>query len=98
MDDKEFRKKYVNLRVLKSSRDFLGKKTGDSKSVYPVNVPEDMMYQLLSSDGPEGLDKTMNRIFKLGLSLWSEELYKDVFGDERSLEEFIELLRMKNKE
>jgi len=98
MDEEEFNRKYVNLRILKSIQDYL-KTDGTSRTaVYPIKVPEDLLYQVLKLQGAENADGLIHHIFKLGLSLWSEKSYSDVFGSEQSLETFIELVKKRNKE
>jgi len=39
----------------------------------------------------------IHQIFRLGLSIWSEKLYNSVFGSQRNLEDFIELVKKRNK-
>ena len=48
--------------------------------------------------GAEEADDLLHRIFRMGLTLWSEKVYNDVFGSQESLEEFIELVKKRNKE
>jgi hypothetical protein len=46
MDQEEYDRKYVNLRVLKSIQEYL-KTEGDlSTAVYPIKVPQDLLYQV----------------------------------------------------
>ena len=98
MDKTEYKGKYINLRFLKSIQDYL-KKNGSTSStaVYPIKVPDELLYQVLKLEGPENADKLIHDIFELGLTLWSEQLYDDVFGSEQNLEEFIELVKKRNK-
>jgi len=98
MDEEEYNKKYVNLRILKSIQQYL-KSKGDSQiALYPIRVPDDLLYQAARLQGAESADKLIHKIFRMGLTLWSEKLYNDVFGSEESLEEFIELVKERNKE
>ena len=98
MDEEEYKWKYVNLRVLKSVQDFLKTESTSTTAVYPINVPDDLLYQVLKMQGPEKVDELIHHIFRLGLTLWSEKLYNDVFGSPQSLEEFVELVKKRNRE
>jgi len=98
VDEEEYKRKYVNLRVLKSVQDYLKTDSTTPNAVYPISVPEDLLYQVLKLQGPENADKLVHHIFKLGLTFWSEKLFNDEFGSEQSLENFIELLRKRNSE
>ena len=98
MDEEEYQEKYVNLRILKSVQEFL-KTGGDSQSaIYPIRVPDDLLYQVVKQQGSESADKLIHRIFKMGLTIWSETLYKEAFGSQENLEEFIELVKRRTKE
>ncbi|MBW1798379.1 MAG: hypothetical protein JRJ21_08255 [Deltaproteobacteria bacterium] len=96
MDEEEYNWKYTNLRVLKSVQDFIKIESTSTTAVYPINVPDDMLYQVLKLQGAHNADQLISHIFKLGLTFWSEKLYNDVFGSEQSLEEFIELVKKRN--
>jgi hypothetical protein len=96
MDEEEYNWKYMNLRVLKSVQDFITKGNTLTTAVYPINVPDDLLYQVLKLQGPDSADQLISHIFKLGLTLWSEKLYNEVFGSEQNLEEFIELVKTRN--
>jgi hypothetical protein len=98
VDEEEYKRKYVNLRVLKSVQDYLKTDSTTPNAVYPISVPEDLLYQVLKLQGPENADKLMHHIFKLGLTFWSEKLFNDEFGSEQSLENFIELLKKRSSE
>lgn len=98
MDDQEFRKKYINLRVLKSAQDYIQDSGETPTAVYPIRVPEDLMYQVLKLHGPENVDKLLHEIFMHGLKVWSEAVFQTVFGSEEDLKEFIELLKHRSEE
>jgi hypothetical protein len=98
MDEEEYGKKYVNLRILKSIQDYLKAEGEASTAVYPIRVPEDLLYQVLKLQGPKGADALIHQIFKLGLSVYSENLFHEVFGSSRKLEAFIELVKKRNSE
>jgi hypothetical protein len=98
MDEEEFQKKYYHLRILKSVQEYLKADTNAAAAVYPVRVPEALLYQLVKSEGPESADQVIHKIFKAGLTAWSEKMYQDVFGSQENLETFIELLKKKKTE
>jgi hypothetical protein len=98
MDEQEYEKKYVLLRVLKSVRDYLKTDNNSSNAVYLIGVPDDLLYQVLKLHGAEKADKLIHHIFEVGLTLWSEVLYREVFGSKKSLEKFIELVKQRNRE
>ena len=98
MDEEEYDRKYVNLRIHKSVRDYLKSENDSPTAVYPIRVPDELLYQVLRLQGSKSSDELIHHIFKLGLTLWSEKLYKNVFGSEQSLEEFIELVKKRNRE
>jgi len=97
MDEEEYTNKYVNLRILKSIQEYL-KTPEDKAAVYPIRIPDDLLYQLLKLKGAQGADAVIHQIFRLGLSIWSEKLYNTVFGSQQNLEDFIELVKRRNKE
>jgi hypothetical protein len=98
MDEEEFKTKYVHLRILKSIQQYLKANTEEGAAVYPIRVPEDLLYQLVKLHGADMADKIIHQIFQLGLTSWSEKLYNEVFGTQRSLESFIDLLKKGTKE
>jgi hypothetical protein len=98
MDEREFQNKYVNLRILKSVQEYLKSDTAASAAVYPIRVPDDLLLQLVKLQGAENADKTVHQIFKIGLTIWSEKLYNEVFGSQESLESFIELVKKRVRE
>jgi hypothetical protein len=98
MNKEEFNRKYVNLRILKSIQDYLKPDIDSPKAVYPIRVPDELLYQVAKLQGAENADKLIHHIFELGLSLWSERQYAEVFGSESELEDFIKLLKKSNKE
>ena len=97
MDEEEYKKKYTNLMILKSAQDYLKTDSESSGSVYPIKVPDELFSQVLRLDGPEGLDRIIHHIFKLGLSLWNERLYDNEFGSPAALNNFINLVKRRTK-
>jgi hypothetical protein len=93
MDDEEYRVKYINLRVLKSAQEYLKTEGASPDAVYPIRVPDDLLVQAMKLGGAEKADKLIHHIFTLGLTLWSEALYDQVFGSQKSLEDFIKLVK-----
>jgi len=98
MDEEEYNKKYVNLRVLKSIQEYLKAETDSEAAVYPIRVPDDLLYQVLKLQGSENADQLIHHIFKLGLTIWSEKLYSEIFGSQKNLEEFIALVKKRTQE
>lgn len=98
MDEKEYNKKYTNLMILKSVQDYLKSDSGSSSSVYPIKVPDELLIRILKVDGPEGADRLIHHIFKLGLTLWNEKLYDDEFGSTDALNDFIKLVKRRAKD
>lgn len=98
MDEDEYQKKYADLRILKSIQEYLKSKEDSNTALYPVNVPDDLVYQVLKLHGPEKVDELIHKIFKTGLSMWSEKLYAKTFGSQERLEDFIETVKKRTKE
>jgi hypothetical protein len=97
MDQEEYDRKYVNLKVLKSIQEYLKTEGALSAAVYPIRVPQDLLYQVLKIQGPDNADKLIHHIFRLGLDIWSEEFFSEAFGSQENLERFIELVRKRNR-
>ena len=98
MNEEEYNKKYAHLRILKSIQEYL-KSAGDSPSaVYPIAVPDELLYQVLKLDGSESFDKLIHEIFRMGLNIWSERFYSENFESEEDLEDFIELVKKRTRE
>ena len=98
MDEEEYKSKYVNLRILKSIQEYLKSDDSPSTAVYPIRVPDDLLYQVVKLQGTEKADKLIHHIFELGLKIWSEKLYHEAFGSQENLEEFIELVKTRTKD
>lgn len=98
MNEEEHKKKYLTVKILKNIQEYL--KTGSSTetAVYPIKVPDYLLYHVLKMKGPEEADKLIDHIFKLGLGVWSERKFNDVFGSSQELEAFIELVKKRNKD
>jgi hypothetical protein len=98
MDKEEYKNKYMNLKILKSVQEYLKSDENKHTAVYPIRVPDELLYQTLQAKGAKNVDSIIHYIFKLGLTIWSEKQYNTVFGSHQSLEEFIELLKKQNQE
>jgi hypothetical protein len=98
VDEEEFNRKYANLRILKSIQAYLKDGEDAPVAVYPIKVPDDLLYQIVKLQGADTADKLINHIFRLGLTYWSDNLYTNVFGSEKDLEDFIELVKKRTKE
>lgn len=98
MDEEEYNRKYANLRILKSSQEYMKSEGEDSTAVYPIKVPDDLLYQVLRLQGAQGADRLIHQIFRLGLKIWSEQLYNEEFGSAHNLEAFIKLVKHRNEE
>ena len=98
MDKEEYTNKYRNLRILKSVQEYLKSDDNDHTGVYPIRVPDELLYQTLKLKGAKSADSIIHHIFKLGLSIWSEKVYDTIFGSQESLEEFIEIVKKQNNE
>lgn len=98
MDEQEYRLKYMNLRILKSIQEYLKSDTDAPSALYPIRIPDELLYQMARHKGADAADELIHDIFKRGLSLWSEQLYHEIFGSQESLEEFIEIVKKRNKE
>jgi hypothetical protein len=98
MEKDEFDKKYSNLRILKSVQEYFKSDTATPTAVYPIRVPDDLLYQFLQRQGSEKTDELIHDIFKTGLTIWSEKLYTEAFGTQENLEAFIEMVKKRTKE
>ncbi len=98
MDEEEYNQKYAKLRILKSIQEYLKPGSDSSTAVYPINVPDDLLYQVLKLEGAQSADRLIHKIFKMGLTLWSEKFYNESFGSQADLERFIELVKKRNRE
>jgi hypothetical protein len=98
VDEEEYKNKYVNLRILKNIQEYLKDEEEASTAVYPIRVPDELLFQMVKLEGVEKGDQLIHHIFRLGLTFWSEKLYQDVFGSQASLKEFIKRMKERNKE
>ncbi len=93
MNDEEYNKKLSDLAVLKSIQEYQNSDSVRGAALYPIRVPDNLLYEALKSHGPENTDNLIHHIFRLGLDLWSEEFFNNAFGTKQHLEKFIELLK-----
>jgi hypothetical protein len=97
MDEEEYTKKYYNLRILKSIQEYLSSDISAPSALYPIKVPDDLLYQVTRLQGAENVDKLIHHIFGLGLKTWSDNLFNDVFGSNESLEKFVQMVKERNR-
>ncbi|HDI78117.1 MAG TPA: hypothetical protein ENF54_00595 [Desulfobacteraceae bacterium] len=97
MNENEFREKYMNLRILKSVQEYLKSKGTSSVAIYPITVPDELVYQITQKEGPEKCDRLIHHIFRIGLTVWSEKLYNEAFGSPEKLEEFIDIVKKRKR-
>lgn len=97
MDEKEYNTKYTNLRILKSIQEYLKSESDATTSVYPINVPDELLLETLKSKGAKRTDELIHHIFKVGLNIWSENLYDEAFGSPSALKSFIEVVKKRNR-
>ncbi len=98
MDEEEYRTKYSNLRILKSIHEYLKDENESQTALFPIRVPDDLLCQVVKLQGTENADRLIHQIFRLGLTIYSEKLYQDVFGSQQNLEEFIDLVKKRVKD
>jgi hypothetical protein len=97
MDEEEYKKKYVPLRILKSIQAYLKDEGLGHTAVYPINIPDDLLLQVLQQYGSKPLDDLIHEIFRIGLKVWAEDLFTEVFGSTKDLETFIEEVKNRNR-
>jgi len=98
VNEEEYKTKYLTVIALKSIQEYLKAGSRSETAVYPIKVPDDLLYHMVKMKGPEEADKLIDYIFRLGLRLWSEKKYSEVFGSSEQLEEFIDLVKNRNRE
>ena len=97
MDEEEYTKKYVPLRILKSIQAYLKDGGLAHTAVYPINVPDDLLLQVLQHHGSKPVDDLIHEIFLIGLRVWAENLFMEVFGSTEDLETFVEEVKRRNQ-
>ncbi|MBN1103411.1 MAG: hypothetical protein JXL84_08380 [Deltaproteobacteria bacterium] len=98
MDEEEYRLKYAHLRILKSIQEYLKSEGESHTALFPVKVPDDFLCQVMRLHGTENADRLIHQVFRLGLTVWSEKLFEDVFGSQQSLEDFIDQVKKRVRE
>jgi hypothetical protein len=97
MEEEEYQRKYVSLRILKGIQEYLKSDEDISTALHPIRLPNELLYQLLKQRGAEEADNLIHTIFRMGLKAWSELLYAQEFGSEERLTAFIHLVRERNR-
>ncbi len=95
MEEQEFRRKYQNLKILKNIQAYLKSEGEEESVVYPIRVPQELVYQMVQLQGPESADRLIHHIFSIGISIWSEKLFQESFGTPENLKAFIDQLKEK---
>ncbi len=98
MNNEEYNQKFSELRVLKSIQEYQNSDSAHSAALYPIRVPDELLYEALKLHGPENADNLIHHIFRLGLDLWSEEFFRNAFGTKQNLEDFIQLVKTRKSE
>ena len=98
MEEEEYQRKYINLKILKSIQEYLKAKGDAPTALHPVRVPNELLYQLVRLRGAEEADDIIHKIFQLGLEAWNEMLYSHEFGSEERLEAFIKMIQDRNRD
>jgi len=97
MDEREFQRKYQNLKILKGIQEYLKSDAESEMAVYPIKVPQELLYQMVKMQGAESTDHIINQIFKMGLTFWSERLFEEVFRTPEQLKAFIDIVKERGK-
>ena len=63
MDDREYKDKYANLRILKSVQQYLKNEDEASPALYPIRVPEELLYQTMDREGAENSRTIIGNFF-----------------------------------
>ena len=98
MNEEEYNRKYANLRILKGIQEYLNPEKKSPTAVYPISIPDELLYQMMRLKGAEETDKLIHHIFRKGLNLWSENLYNEEFGSQENLEKFIRIVKERNSD
>jgi hypothetical protein len=93
MDEQEFQRKYQNLKILKGIQNYLKTEGEEDSVVYPIRVPQELLYQMVKAQGAEAADRLVHHIFTIGLSIWSEKLFQESFGTPENLRAFIQSMQ-----
>lgn len=97
MEQREFDKKVINLKILKSVQEYMKNEGDQNTALYPIRVPNDFLVQILKMQGPDNVDKLIHHIFRLGLEIWSDDFFSHAFGSQEDLQQFIDQVKQGNK-
>jgi hypothetical protein len=89
MKEEDWYRKYSALKILKSIQEYLKSGNHNNHAVYPINVPNELLAEVLKHQGPEWTDELINDVFRIGLKTWAEEFYLEVFERPENLERFV---------
>jgi hypothetical protein len=97
-DEKEYSLKYAGMRILKSIQEYLKIEDPGEAALYPIKVPSELLYQITNLQSPEESDRVVHAIFRLGLKVWADKFFEEVFGSAKELEGFIEVMKKEGHE
>ena len=93
MKTEDYGRKYVALRILKSIQEYLKFGNHKADAIYPIHVPNDFLVQIVKHHGSQFADELINEVFQIGLKVWAERFYLEVFEGPENLEAFVEEVR-----
>ena len=93
LDEQEYNLKYVGMRILKSVQEYLKVEDPDEAALYPIKVPGELLYHFARLRSTEEADRVVHTIFRLGLKLWADKFFEEVFGSAKELEGFIGIMK-----
>jgi hypothetical protein len=92
-NEKEYSLKYAGMRILKSIQEYLKVEDPGEAALYPIKVPSELLYHVTKLRSPEESDRVVHAIFRLGLKVWADKFFEEVFGSPKELEGFIEVMK-----
>ena len=98
LDEQEYNLKYVGMRILKSVQEYLKVEDPDEAALYPIKVPGELLYHFAELRSTEEADRVVHTIFRLGLKLWADKFFEEVFGSTKELEGFIGIIKKSGHE
>jgi hypothetical protein len=97
METEDYSRKYAALRILKSIQEYLKGGNHKTNAIYPIYVPNDFLVQLVKNHGSQFADELINEVFQIGLKVWAEQFYLEVFEGPENLEAFVEEVRKERR-
>jgi hypothetical protein len=93
METEDCGRKYVALKILKSIQEYLTSDNHETDAVYPIQVPRDLLIQIVKYHGSRIADELINEMFQVGLKVWAEQFYLDVFEPPENPDPFLDEAR-----